>query len=86
MPEDTSRKGRWETYRERNWPAHLRELDKNSPGGMQRWAEFDEYRAMAADRQAKATLTATWVLVAATVGLVLATIVLAYITAKHTGH
>ena len=41
---------------------------------------------MAADRQAKALLLATWVLAAATAGLLMATAVLVYVTATHTGH
>ena len=41
---------------------------------------------MAADRQARALLTATWILAAATLGLLAATAVLVYITATNTGH
>lgn len=77
---------RWKVYRQRDWPEHLRALSRDSPGGRERWAEFEEYRAMAADRQAKALLLATWVLAAATAGLLMATAVLVYVTATHTGH
>jgi hypothetical protein len=77
---------RWKVYRLRDWPKLLREYDSSAPAGRERWAEFEEYKAMAADRQAKALLAATWVLAAATVGLLVATAVLAYITATHTGH
>jgi hypothetical protein len=77
---------RWKAYRLRNWPKLLREHASDAPGGRERWAEFEEYKAMAADRQARALLAATWVLAAATLGLLVATAVLAYITASHTGH
>jgi hypothetical protein len=76
---------RWRDYRQRNWPGKLREFASDTPAGRQRWAEFEEYKAMAADRQARALLAATWVLAAATLGLLVATAVLAYITATHTG-
>jgi hypothetical protein len=77
---------RWKAYRLRDWPRQLREYASDTPAGRQRWAEFEEYKAMAADRQARALLAVTWVLAAATVGLLVATAVLAYITATHTGH
>lgn len=77
---------RWKDYRVRDWPELLREFGTDALAGRQRWAEFEEYKAMAADRQARALLKATWVLVAVTVGLVAATAVLVYVTATHTGH
>lgn len=77
---------RWKTYRGRDWPSLLREFDAGVAAGRERLAQFEEYKAMAADRQAKALLTATWVLAIATLGLLAATAVLAYITATHTGH
>jgi hypothetical protein len=77
---------RWKAYRLLDWPKLLREYASDAPAGRERWAEFEEYKAMAADRQARALLAATWVLAAATVGLLVATAVLAYITAAHTGH
>jgi len=64
----------------------LREFAIDTPAGRQRWAEFEEYGAMAADRQARALVVATRFLVVATLGLVAATAVLAYLTATHTGH
>lgn len=83
VPEESS--ARWKVYRLRDWPRVLRDQAGDTPGGRERWAEFEEYKAMAADRQARAMVTATWVLAAATVGLLVATAVLAYITATHTG-
>ena len=77
---------RWKDYRVRDWPKKLREFDTDVPAGRQRWAEFEEYKAMAADRQARALLRATLILAAATVGLLAATAVLAYITAANSGH
>lgn len=91
LPTDSA--ARWEAYRLRDWPVLLREFASDTPAGRQRWAEFEEYRAMAADRQAtaadrqaRALVVATRFLVVATLGLVAATAVLAYITATHTGH
>lgn len=77
---------RWKVYRLNDWPRLLREFDRGVSAGRERWAEFEEYKAMSADRQARALLAVTWVLAAATVGLLVATAVLAYITATHTGH
>jgi hypothetical protein len=76
---------RWKVYRLRDWPKLLREYGSDTPSGRESWAEFEEYKAMAADRQARALLRATWFLVAATVGLVAATAVLVYATATHKG-
>lgn len=76
---------RWKSYRQYDWPAHLREYDSGAPAGRERLAQFEEYKAMAADRQARALLAATWILAVATLGLLAATAVLAYITATHTG-
>ena len=84
VPEGST--ARWKVYRLRDWPKLLRDQASDTPGGRQRWAEFEEYKAMAADRQASALLAATWVLALATVGLLVATAVLAYITATHTSH
>jgi hypothetical protein len=84
LPTDST--ARWKAYRLRDWPGQLREFASDTPAGRQRWAEFEEYKAMTADRQTRALLTATWILAAATVGLLVATAVLAYITATHTGH
>jgi hypothetical protein len=75
----------WKAYRKQDWPRYLRDQSGENAEGRKRRAEFEEYRAMAADRQAKALLLATWILAAATVGLLLATAVLAYITATHSG-
>ncbi len=77
---------RWKAYRLRDWPILLREYDNGAPAGRERWAQFEEYKAMAADRQARALLTATWILAAATLGLLVATAALAYITATNAGH
>jgi hypothetical protein len=77
---------RWKAYRQCDWPTLLWQDASDSPAGRKRWAEFEEYKAMAADRQARALLVATRILAAATVGLVVATAVLAYISATHTGH
>jgi hypothetical protein len=82
----TGSAGRWKDYRRLDWPQHLREYGTDTPAGRQRLAEFEEYKAMAADRQARALLKATWILVAATAGLVAVTVVLVYVTATHTGH
>jgi hypothetical protein len=84
LPADST--ARWKCYRLRDWPEQLREYGTDSLAGRKRWAEFEEYKAMAADRQARALLVATLVLAAATLGLVAATAVLAYITAAHPGH
>lgn len=88
MPDErlpTGSADRWKCYRRRDWPKLLREYGSDTPSGRQRWAEFEEYKAMAADRQARALLTATWVLAIATLGLLAATAVLVYVTATHTG-
>jgi hypothetical protein len=77
---------RWKDYRVRDWPQVLRGYGNDTPAGRERLAAFEEYKAMAADRQARALLRATWVLVAATVGLMAVTAVLVYVTATHTGH
>lgn len=74
---------RWKTYRQFDWPAWLREFDSGTLAGRERSAQFEEYKAMAADRQARALLAATRVLAIATIGLLVATAVLAYITAIH---
>jgi hypothetical protein len=84
LPTDSA--ARWKVYRLCDWPKHLREYARDAPAGRERWAQFEEYKAMAADRQARTLLAATWVLAAATLGLLVATAVLAYITAANTGH
>ena len=45
---------RWKIYRGRDWPLVLREYDAGVAAGRERLAQFEEYKAMAADRQAKA--------------------------------
>jgi hypothetical protein len=71
---------RWKQYRERDWPTYLRDEPRDNPAGIFKQSEFEEYRAMAADRQARALLRATWTLVLATVGLGAVTIALVVAT------
>jgi hypothetical protein len=70
-------------YRQYDWPRYLKEVEPDSPGGRERLAEFNEYRTLAADRQASALVRATGVLAATTFLLLLATLALVYVTAHH---